>query len=243
MDIARLLAPVQADAHVTERTGVWLPEEEGYMLALIECFLRGLLSTVEAGTSLRSYIASQLQCAPMRVSKKIAALPYANFRNIGRSHFEPRAVTDADVETLQQLLHAETLFKRAVEPLKTRHAAPSVGEKATATCETRGFWFHYEQLYAAKLIEYFVQGALALPTGTTLRGFLAEMLCCSPMRVSKKLATGSIAGRPIPRRLGTAVFVPRHALSRDVTSSIDAELAQLRKDCFAHKTQHRRYSA
>ncbi|KDO18291.1 hypothetical protein SPRG_21726 [Saprolegnia parasitica CBS 223.65] len=233
MDIARLLAPDHADAPILERSGVWLPEEEGYMLALIECFLSGLLATVEAGTSLRSYVAGQLHCAPMRVSKKIASLPYPSLRSIGRCHFEPRAVRDADVATLQRLVHAETLFQRAVEPLAARHVAPAIDEKvvATAKCETRGLWFHYEQRYAAKLIEYFVQGALALPPGTTLRGFLAEKLCCSPMRVSKKLATGSIAGRAIPRRLGTAVFV---------TAAMDAELAQLRKDCFAHKTQHRR---
>ncbi|OQR84271.1 1-acyl-sn-glycerol-3-phosphate acyltransferase [Achlya hypogyna] len=246
MDLAFILAPMD-DSAPDVRMGVWLPEEEDYMLALIECFTAGLLPKLTPATSLRSFLARKLRCAPMRVSKKIASFVCATMRNIGRSHYEParRLLSEADRCKMAHLAKTQELFQRAIQPhacvgrTKCVTAMDDTNEHLTKT--TRGFWFHYEQLYAAKLIEYFVQGALQIPCGVTLRGYLAERLQCSPMRVSKKLATGSLAGRPVPRRIGTAVFVPYHGISFDKLRLVDAELAQLRKDCFAHKAHSRRW--
>jgi hypothetical protein len=51
------------------RKGKWTPEEEDYAAILIEHFDSGLLSLPE-GTTLRVYLAEQLNCDPMRITKK-----------------------------------------------------------------------------------------------------------------------------------------------------------------------------
>ncbi|CAI5711178.1 unnamed protein product [Peronospora destructor] len=70
-----------------------------------------------------------------------------------------------------------------------------------------GVWSRAEEEYASALVSYFLQGLLDLAEGTTLRRFLADELCCSRRRISMKLATESLAGQRIPRKLGAFVFV------------------------------------
>ena len=52
------------------RTGAWTVPEEAYGRALAEAFRAGLLRGVAPGTSMRAYVAAQLGCTGMRVSKK-----------------------------------------------------------------------------------------------------------------------------------------------------------------------------
>lgn len=54
------------------RAGKWSPEEETYACRLIRDFEQGSLVDCEEGSTLRSYLARKLNCAPMRISKKFA---------------------------------------------------------------------------------------------------------------------------------------------------------------------------
>mmetsp|Transcript_2404 Transcript_2404/g.4461 ORF Transcript_2404/g.4461 Transcript_2404/m.4461 type:complete len:681 (+) Transcript_2404:70-2112(+) len=54
------------------RTGKWTVAEEDYSARLIQLFELGVLDNVENGTTLRSFLSSRLNCAPMRISKKYA---------------------------------------------------------------------------------------------------------------------------------------------------------------------------
>lgn len=56
------------------RSGKWNPEEELYANRLIQEFESGTLVDCEEGSTLRSYLAKKLNCAPMRISKKFAGL-------------------------------------------------------------------------------------------------------------------------------------------------------------------------
>lgn len=54
------------------RMGKWSWQEERYANQLIEAFENGMLTDCEDGSTLRSYLARKLNCAPMRISKKFA---------------------------------------------------------------------------------------------------------------------------------------------------------------------------
>ena len=56
----------------SERAGKWSAEEENLANHLISDFEDGSLDDCENGTTLRSYLARKLNCAPMRISKKFA---------------------------------------------------------------------------------------------------------------------------------------------------------------------------
>lgn len=52
------------------RRGKWTLEEEMYAAEIIKSFIDGLLP-IQYGTTLRGYLAQQLNCDPMRISKKL----------------------------------------------------------------------------------------------------------------------------------------------------------------------------
>jgi hypothetical protein len=56
----------------TPRAGKWTVDEETFALSLIKDFEAGILLDCEEGSTLRSYLARKLNCAPMRISKKFA---------------------------------------------------------------------------------------------------------------------------------------------------------------------------
>jgi hypothetical protein len=51
----------------------------------------------------------------------------------------------------------------------------------------KGKWSKEEEKYALKLTQFFSKGLLSVPQGTSLRGLLAELLHCEPMRITKKV--------------------------------------------------------
>ncbi|KAG7375842.1 hypothetical protein PHYPSEUDO_015134 [Phytophthora pseudosyringae] len=61
------------------RRGKWTRSEEDYAAATISYFCDGLLA-IQYGTTLRGYLAQQLHCDPMRISKKL--LPGSVFAGI-----------------------------------------------------------------------------------------------------------------------------------------------------------------
>ena len=70
-------------------------------------------------------------------------------------------------------------------------------ESALDTVPLRtGQWTAAEMAFANKVIEYFDKGSLPNCTnGTTLRALLADILHCSPMRISKKYAGDGAIGK------------------------------------------------
>uniref|UniRef100_K3WXB9 Uncharacterized protein n=1 Tax=Globisporangium ultimum (strain ATCC 200006 / CBS 805.95 / DAOM BR144) TaxID=431595 RepID=K3WXB9_GLOUD len=75
------------------RRGKWTKAEEVYAAATIQYFCSGLLN-LQFGTLLRGFLAQQLHCHPMRISKKL--LPGTHFhgveitRKLGRRAYSPR---------------------------------------------------------------------------------------------------------------------------------------------------------
>ena len=61
----------------------------------------------------------------------------------------------------------------------------------------KGKWTEEEEVYTKKLIEVFNAGYLIIPSGTTLRSFLSEKLCCDPMRITKKFSGSSCIGKQV----------------------------------------------
>ncbi|GMF28566.1 unnamed protein product [Phytophthora lilii] len=73
--------PASADLTLSGplRRGKWTRAEEDYAAATISYFCDGLLA-IQYGTTLRGYLAQQLHCDPMRISKKL--LPGSVFAGI-----------------------------------------------------------------------------------------------------------------------------------------------------------------
>eukprot|EP01036_Dinobryon_divergens_P041318 gene41318-54760_t len=65
------------------RRGKWGPEEEIYVMEIISDFHRGLLN-LPPGTTLRQYLSCQLNCDPMRITKK-----FTGEACIGKCSFAP----------------------------------------------------------------------------------------------------------------------------------------------------------
>ena len=61
----------------------------------------------------------------------------------------------------------------------------------------KGKWSIEEENYTSKIISYFVSGLLSIPSGTTLRGYLSELLNCDPMRITKKFSGDSSIGKKV----------------------------------------------
>lgn len=118
--------PEEVTSHVVTgalRRGKWTRAEEDYAAALISFFCDGLLS-IQYGTTLRGYLAQQLHCDPMRISKKL--LPGSVFAGIkinpkiGRRAYYPcsqdsAAALAARDNAKRQLRALRTAFIRSVE--------------------------------------------------------------------------------------------------------------------------------
>mmetsp|Transcript_22668 Transcript_22668/g.50841 ORF Transcript_22668/g.50841 Transcript_22668/m.50841 type:complete len:171 (+) Transcript_22668:134-646(+) len=78
--------PSKIDSSIP-RSGKWTAEEETFANRLIEGFEGGTLLDCDDGSTLRSYLAKRLNCAPMRISKKFAGLC------IGKNKFAKRGAS------------------------------------------------------------------------------------------------------------------------------------------------------
>ncbi|ETV96198.1 hypothetical protein H310_10392 [Aphanomyces invadans] len=89
------------------RWGKWTPEEEAYTSRLIADFTAGLLTDVENGTTMRSWLSTKLRCCPMRISKK-----FVGEQSIGKRMFErneTRIVEMSDVEAAKRQTDLDAL--------------------------------------------------------------------------------------------------------------------------------------
>lgn len=72
----------------------------------------------------------------------------------------------------------------------------------------RGKWTVEEENYALKLLTEFSAAIIPLSEGITLRTFLARMLNCDPMRISKKYVGHNSIGKQVYKRRDDAVSAP-----------------------------------
>ena len=66
--------------------------------------------------------------------------------------------------------------------------------------QRRGKWTSEEENFAYRLVHEFRVGCIPLAEGVTLRSFLAKMLNCDPMRISKKFVGQNCIGKQVYKR-------------------------------------------
>jgi len=76
------MRPCEQEMYFVQRAGKWSADEEKLASLLVSDFENGSLEDCPDGTTLRSYLARKLNCAPMRISKKFAG------RCIGKVPYE-----------------------------------------------------------------------------------------------------------------------------------------------------------
>lgn len=150
---ARLRSPTAAASdHLSGplRRGKWTIAEEEYTAATIHYFCGGVL-TIPYGTTLRSHLAQQLHCDPMRISKKLLpGTTVAGFKmvpKIGRRGFYPRLTrTDTEAAVLAEQQRAA---ERHLEALRTAFLA-SLDALREEEDEYERLEVHYREHYSRR---------------------------------------------------------------------------------------------
>ncbi|CAJ1953394.1 unnamed protein product [Cylindrotheca closterium] len=108
------------------RSGKWTPEEEAYADILIELFVKGQVD-LENGSTLRSFLAKKLHCAPMRVTKKYAGKSKGKASYLGKKNSV--AIDPVGYQrNLTRLQTAKKNFLKAVYPeMSVTHKAIPLG--------------------------------------------------------------------------------------------------------------------
>ncbi|TMW63616.1 hypothetical protein Poli38472_002557 [Pythium oligandrum] len=234
------------------RAGKWTTEEEKYALTLVKVFLAGVMS-LPTGVSLRSFLAKKLRCSRMRISTKLVtnklggeAIP----RRLGLKRFFPSSQISNTIrhQMMEELNFRKRGFLQSIDCVDAVKVLRVTGSPCSSTLSTSdsddyeadedqpqddqprriGSWSAEEEKYAAALIDAFFQGVVNVAPGTTLRAFLADQLSCTPMRVTKKLASGTLTNQTLPKRLGCAVFSPSRPIDKLQVENVYCELARLR---------------
>ena len=101
------------------RSGKWVHEEEVYAALLIEAFESGVATDCANGSTLRSYLATKLQCAPMRISKKFAGKGIGKMVYLSKQnqHRHTNGMTEPDPDLDKKLREAEQKFHQAIFPM------------------------------------------------------------------------------------------------------------------------------
>ncbi|OWZ19228.1 hypothetical protein PHMEG_0006553 [Phytophthora megakarya] len=197
-----------AEAAVEMKQGRWSADEKEYANALIQAVERGEL-LLPPNVSLRKFVADNLQCKAMRVSKKFPSLS-ASSRGSFDQEDEPATPRDESFNPLslksimnneatssstEVLEVAETIANSNL--IRQSPKCQSAPKKPTQRVLKRsdysqhgmvrsGRWSVEEENYAKAMIEAFKAGYLPLHGNVSLRKFLSEVLVCHPMRISKK---------------------------------------------------------
>jgi len=101
----------------------------------------------------------------------------------------------------------------AVQQQQQPQQQPRQPPQTTVPLRT-GQWTQEEIAFAKKVIEFFDRGSLPnCANGTTLRALLADILHCSPMRISKKFA-GDIA-------IGKRTFTKHNIIDRQQMEDLE----------------------
>lgn len=102
---------------------------------------------------------------------------------------------------LQRILNHDGIESMSVRQCKALSVTTNVPLRV-------GKWTPEEEAFASELIEAFLNGLLDIPEGVSLRLFLARKLFCPPMRITTKLSTNQLGGKPIRKRLGQLRYFP-----------------------------------
>ena len=102
------------------RRGKWNDIEEKYADELIDAFRRGFLPGVEDGCTLRAFLASKLQCDPMRISKKFSGT------SIGKLMYSKREGPQQLIDSIQKhLADLDGKFRESLDALKKEELSSS----------------------------------------------------------------------------------------------------------------------
>ncbi|OQR89079.1 hypothetical protein ACHHYP_20274 [Achlya hypogyna] len=117
----------------------WTPEEDYLLRQLIDCFLAGILEDA-TGLTLRQYIARELRCDPLRVSKRLGRSRKLLGKPIGRCfhrrYYRPAVEWDTSFfDGWNKLKLARSQFEIAREDKRQRafarkHNLPFPGRRA-----------------------------------------------------------------------------------------------------------------
>ncbi|OQR88877.1 ras family GTPase [Thraustotheca clavata] len=215
------------------RSGVWSEQEELYMEALINAFTIGALPSLAFGTPLRGFLVGELECVPMRISKKLGVGWLLN-KPIEKSLGRKTYCRDWGIPLAKEqgiLLELNQLRSNFLMTQKSFSYRPLQSARG-------GNWSVNEQIYAFKLIEYFLMGLIEAPRGMTLRAYLSKKLRCCPMRVSKKLGSGVLLGCTLPRHFGRTMYTKSSLPPCEVenySQKAKTELRYLRNLCFKNE--------
>ncbi|KAG2783663.1 hypothetical protein PC129_g16850 [Phytophthora cactorum] len=134
------------------------------------------------------------------------------------------------------------LSTASVSSMGTASVASTLSVSPVRVFRRSGPWSHDEEVYAAALIDAFFKGVLDVAEGTTLRAFLSSRLCCNPMRISKKLASESIAEIPIPKKLGSSTYVRNVEVTPEEHAGAEDALRNL-QSVYIHLSSNKRRGA
>jgi hypothetical protein len=98
------------------RAGIWSESEYAYAILLANCFKAGLFGDVAPGSSLRQWLALQLNCDVMRVSKKFRKSKVLSPHRYSINWEKLRLMTASDKDTIS--LKLEKAAKAYQESLK-----------------------------------------------------------------------------------------------------------------------------
>eukprot|EP00635_Sarcinochrysidales_sp_CCMP3193_P012004 CAMPEP_0118902050 /NCGR_PEP_ID=MMETSP1166-20130328/7507_1 /TAXON_ID=1104430 /ORGANISM="Chrysoreinhardia sp, Strain CCMP3193" /LENGTH=365 /DNA_ID=CAMNT_0006841245 /DNA_START=314 /DNA_END=1407 /DNA_ORIENTATION=- len=125
-----------------------------------------------------------------------------------------RSLEEAEEEQRAQRFAQQPPPRLGEPPVPIQPPVPVAPRPASSVPLRTGQWTQEEIAFAKKVIEYFDRGSLPNCTnGTTLRALLADVLHCSPMRISKKFA-GDIA-------IGKRTFTKHTTIDRRQTEELE----------------------
>ncbi|KAG7394713.1 hypothetical protein PHYBOEH_004808 [Phytophthora boehmeriae] len=194
------------------KQGRWSPDEEEYAQALIQAVQRGD-TVLPPNMSMRKFIADNLQCKTMRVSKKFRSLSSTShvpeqddvpatprddsfnplsLKSIMNNDLAAPPLLSSDVRDVADTID-KTAFIRQSSASRIGGAAKKTSQRVLKRSDysqhgmvRSGRWSVEEENYAKAMIEAFKSGYLPLHGNVSLRKFLSEVLVCHPMRISKK---------------------------------------------------------
>ncbi|RLN95718.1 hypothetical protein BBJ28_00005312 [Nothophytophthora sp. Chile5] len=146
LDLPSVCAPASSgrDLALTGplRRGKWTRAEEDYAAATISYFCDGLLA-IQYGTTLRGYLAQQLHCDPMRISKKL--LPGSVFAGIkinpkiGRRAYYPCAQDSpaAALSKANAARHLTTLRRAFIQSIEEEEQAQEANSSSSSSHATK----------------------------------------------------------------------------------------------------------
>lgn len=180
------------------KQGRWTCDEKEYAEALIQSVRNGE-AVLPPNVSLRKFIADNLQCKAMRVSKKFPSLNNQEEGGMDQTDADMVRTEPFNALSLKSIMNtdaAEAYEGGAPARLVHQESASSSVKKNSRVLKRSdysqhgvvrsGRWSVEEENYARAMIDAFKAGYLPLHGNVSLRKFLSEVLVCHPMRISKK---------------------------------------------------------